>query len=342
MVNTSDKKDFNPNGIGLKNGNFIGLPFTEETAKIVLLPVSWDVTVSYGEGTAFAPQAILDASSQLDLYDMDVKDAWERGIFFQPVNKELLEIRNKLRPKASKYIEFLEQGGDIECNGEIKNLLSEINAECEAMNDFVYKASKRLLDSGKVVGLVGGDHSTPLGYFIALAEKYENFGILHFDAHMDLRYAYEGLTYSHASVFRNVLNISEIKRVVQLGVRDFCEEEVDFAEQDKRICVFLDQQIKEEQFRGITWDEQCGEIVKLLPENVYVSFDVDGLDPKLCPNTGTPVPGGLDFNQSLYLFKKIVQSGRRIIGFDVCETGASEWDANVAARIIYKLCNLVK
>ncbi|MFA5533390.1 MAG: arginase family protein, partial [Mariniphaga sp.] len=82
------------------------------------------------------------------------------------------------------------------------------------------------------------------------------------------------------------------------------------------------------------------EIIEKLPEQVYISFDIDGLDPKLCPHTGTPVPGGLDFPEAVYLLKRLTESGRRIIGFDVCETGNNEWDANVAARIIYKICNL--
>jgi agmatinase len=110
--------------------------------------------------------------------------------------------------------------------------------------------------------------------------------------------------------------------------------------EEERISVFFDQELKENRFNGKTWNVQCGEIVEELPELVYISFDIDGLDPKLCPNTGTPVPGGLDFPEAVFLLKKVVESGRKIIGFDVCETGNNEWDANVAARIIYKLCNL--
>lgn len=340
MSDTPGNKEFNPNGVGLKNGNFIGLPFTEQTAEIVLLPVPWDVTVSYGEGTALAPATILDASYQLDLFDLDVKDGWKRGIYFQPVNNSVLAIRNDLRPVAAKYIDYLERGGNGTEKDEMRAILNEINAQCEAMNYFVYRESKKLLDAEKIVGLVGGDHSTPLGFLKALSEKYERFGVLHFDAHMDLRNAYEGFTYSHASVFYNALKIPEIKKVVQVGIRDFCDEEFKLAENDERVSVFFDQKLKEEQYKGETWNEQCDEIIADLPGNVYVSFDMDGLDPKLCPNTGTPVPGGPDFAEASYLFKKIVESGRRIIGFDVSETGNAEWDANVAARIIYKLCCL--
>lgn len=340
MSDTPGNKDFNPNGVGLRNGNFIGLPFTEQTAEIVLLPVPWDVTVSYGEGTAFAPEAILEASTQLDLFDLDVKDAWKRGIYFKPVNESVLGIRDEIRSAAAEYINFLEKGGDISENSAIQSVLHEINTQCESMNYFVYRESKKLLDAGKIVGLIGGDHSTPMGYLKALSEKYERFGVLQIDAHMDLRTAYEGFTYSHASIFYNALQLPEMKKLVQVGIRDFCDEEFDLAEKDDRLFVFFDQKLKEEQYKGANWNEQCDEIIAGLPGNVYVSFDIDGLDPKLCPYTGTPVPGGLEFSQASFLFKKIIESGRRIIGFDVCETGNAEWDANVAARIIYKLCCL--
>uniref|UniRef100_UPI0032168EE9 agmatinase family protein n=1 Tax=uncultured Draconibacterium sp. TaxID=1573823 RepID=UPI0032168EE9 len=340
MSNTPGNMKFNPNGVGVKNGNFIGLPFTVENAEVVLLPVPWDVTVSYGDGTALGPNAILEASSQLDLFDLDVNDGWEKGIYFQQVNAAVLERRNVIRPKATKYIEFLENGGDISANAEMSELLDEINTECEAFNFFVYRESKKLLDAGKLVGLVGGDHSTPLGYLKALSEKYSDIGVLHIDAHMDLRSAYEGFTYSHASIFNNALQLSAIKKMVQVGIRDCCDEEVELAATDERVHVFFDQHLKEEEFNGASWNSQCEDIIADLPGNVYISFDVDGLDPKLCPSTGTPVPGGLGFNQAIFLFKKIVESGRKIIGFDVCETGNDEWDANVAARIIYKLCLL--
>ncbi len=340
MSETLENKDFNPNGVGLKNGNFIGLPFNENTAEVVLFPVPWDVTVSYGEGTAEAPEKILEASSQLDLFDLDVKDAWKRGIYFQPVSEAVMKIRNQLRPKAVRYIDFLENGGVVSENAEMQQTLTEINEQCEAMNFFVYRETKKLLDAGKIVGLIGGDHSTPLGYLTALTEKYERFGVVQIDAHLDLRNAYEGFTYSHASVFYNAVQMPEIKKLAQIGIRDCCDEEVELTENNDRIEVHFDQQLKDEQFKGATWDEQCDEIISELPGNIYISFDVDGLDPKLCPQTGTPVPGGLEYNQVVFLFKKILESGRRIIGFDVCETGNAEWDANVAARIIYKLCCL--
>lgn len=336
-MNTSE---FNSSGIGLKNGNFIGLPFTEETARIILLPVPWDVTVSYGDGTSMAPEAICEASLQLDLFDADVHDAWKLGINMLPSDKILLLKNGKLRKKAASYIDFLENGGKVSDNSEMEKIQEEINRECGNLNKWVFDKTEEFLKKGKLVGLVGGEHSVPLGYIKALSEKHGEFGILHIDAHMDLRNSYEGLTYSHASIFYNVLKEKSVSRFVQVGIRDYCDEEIEMVNNDERISVFFDQDLKENRFNGKLWTEQCDEIVAKLPELVYISFDVDGLDPKLCPNTGTPVPGGLEYFEALFLIKKVVESGRKIIGFDVSETGNSEWDANVAARIIYKLCNL--
>jgi agmatinase len=341
MNSTAQKPEFNPSGVGLKNGNFIGLPFTEETARLVLLPVPWDVTVSYSEGTALGPEAIREASSQLDLFDPDVENAWKLGIYMRPGDQTILKKRNELRQLAWPYINFLEKGGKVAEELSMRKALNGINLGSSKMNDWVFKQSKKLMDSGKLIGIVGGDHSVPLGFIKALAENYSDFGILQIDAHLDLRESYEGFTFSHASIFNNVLQQKAVSKLVQVGIRDYCEEEIEVVENNEdRVAVFFDQELKENRFDGKTWNVQCGEIVEQLPERVYISFDIDGLDPKLCPNTGTPVPGGLDFPEAVFLLKKVVESGRKIIGFDVCETGNNEWDANVAARIIYKLCNL--
>jgi agmatinase len=341
MNSLSERTDFNPSGVGLKNGNFIGLPYNETTANIILVPVPWDVTVSFGEGTASGPQAILDASVQLDLYDPDVQDAWKLGIYMEPVDQEFIERKQSLRVKAAAYIDFIEKGDPASEDRSMQQLLDEVNVGCDEMNKWVYTKTRKIIEAGKTVGLVGGDHSVPLGYLQALGEKYESFGVLHIDAHMDLRNSYEGFTWSHASIFYNALQQQQISKLVQVSIRDFCDEEMEVVqEESKRIKVFTDFDLKENSFLGVNWNEQCGKIIEELPQLVYVSFDMDGLDPKLCPHTGTPVPGGLEFQEAIFLLKKLAESGRKIIGFDVCETGNHPWDANVGARIIYKLSNL--
>ncbi|MCB0664039.1 MAG: agmatinase family protein, partial [Saprospiraceae bacterium] len=322
MSNKSSKiEQFDPNGVGLKNGHFIGLPFVEEEASIVLVSVPWDVTVSYADGTATGPQNILEASTQLDLYDPDVNDAWKMGIFMCPPTEQTLESNRELRAMAKSYIDYLEEGKKLKKNEEMRLHLDAVNEGCENLKKLVKKRTSKLLDQGKLVGIVGGEHSVPLGFLEALAEKHKAFGVLQIDAHMDLRKAYEGFTYSHASIFYNALEIKNIKSLVQVGIRDYCDEEVKVAKGDPRVDVHFDQDLKEQLYTGRSWEKICKRIIKKLPEKVYISFDIDGLIPSLCPNTGTPVPGGLEFAEAMYLIKTLVKSGRKIIGFDLCETG---------------------
>lgn len=333
---------FDPSGVGLKNGHFIGLPFDETDAEVVLLSVPWDVTVSSGEGTATGPSNILECSSQLDLFDPGIPNAWKMGLFMRPPNDYWVRRNEELRPLAKKYISFLEEGGKIAGNKEMEKALEEINQSCENLKNWVYLESRQLMEAGKLVGIVGGEHSVPLGFLQALAERHGSFGILQIDAHMDLRDAYEGFTYSHASIFFNALRLPQVSRLVQAGIRDYCEAEWELAlESGQRVQVFTDRAIREMQFEGARFAEIVQSIIQSLPELVYISFDIDGLDPSLCPNTGTPVPGGLQFAEAQFLIQQLLDSGKTIIGFDLCETGGAgnEWDGNVGARILYKLAN---
>ena len=335
---------FDPNGVGLQNGHFIGLPFDESDARVVLLPVPWDATVSFGEGTSTGPANILECSPQLDLFDPDIPNAWQMGLFMRPVNEYWLRRNEELRPLARRYIEFLEAGGDPAADQEMGKILDEINQSCENLKNWVYLETRQLMEAGKLVGIVGGEHSVPLGYLQALAERYPSFGILQIDAHADLREAYEGFTYSHASIFFNALRIPQVSRLVQVGIRDYCEAEWDLArESGVRVQVYTDQSIRETQYEGSSFHDICQSIVRSLPELVYISFDIDGLEPGLCPNTGTPVPGGLQFSEAMHLLKQVLESGKTIIGFDLCEVGGlgNEWDGNVGARVLYKLANVM-
>ena len=335
---------FDPSGVGIKNGHFIGLPFTEEDAKIILLPVPWDVTVSFADGTSTGPQNILECSSQLDLYDPDLPDAWKMGIYMRHLDLFWLNRNTELRPEAEAYIDFIENGGNTKTDVHFKDILEKINGASEQLKNWVLEETTKLLDEGKKVGIVGGEHSVPLGYLEALSKKYKIFGVLQIDAHQDLRKAYEGFTYSHASIFYNALQIENISQLIQVGIRDNCDEEMQLVEENKsRIKVWTDQFIKEGIFKGINYYELCQKIIAPLPHHVYISFDIDGLTPELCPNTGTPVPGGLSFTEAIFLIKAVVASGREIIGFDLCEVAGIEndWDGNVGARVLYKLCNLM-
>jgi len=333
-----DLENFDPNGPGINN-NLFGLPFTKDNAKVVIVPVPWEVTVSYRGGTASGPEAILHASSQIDLFHRDIHDIWKLGITMLPVSSSIYDENKILRSLAESHIQSLENRTETEAN---KIITDKINEACENLNIYIKNTCKQLLREGKLVGILGGDHSTPLGFLRALSEKYDRFGILQIDAHADLRKAYEGFQYSHGSIMFNALKLPAVGKIVQVGIRDFCEEEMQMMQRAAgRVKTFFDSDIKEDHYRGKSWAVQCEEIIKELPDLIYISFDIDGLNPKLCPHTGTPVPGGFELEQLSYLLKQIVKSGKKIIGFDLCEVapGSNEWDANVGARTLWELCN---
>lgn len=335
---------FNPNDLGDPNANIYGLPFTCEEAEVVIIPVPWDVTVSYSDGTANGPEAVFNASFQVDLFEPAVKDAWKIGLAMEEISEELKSRAEILRKGAKAYIDVLTNGGDPSKSELVEKILLQVNAGSELLNAWVKERCLEWMNKGKLVALLGGDHSTPFGLMQALAEKYSSFAILQIDAHADLRKAFEGFTYSHASIMYNALTIPQVSKLVQVGIRDFCQEEFELIQNSNgRVKTFFDRDLRHAQFEGKTWALQVDEIIATLPENIYISFDIDGLDPKLCPNTGTPVAGGFEFEQAAYLIQQVAKSGKKIIGLDLNEVspGEDEWDANVGARMLFRMCNLM-
>jgi agmatinase len=338
--------DFDPNSVGIASNNIFGLPTTEDNAKLILLPIPWEVTVSYRNGTAKGPEKIVEASYQIDMCDLDAMNYWKEGYFMPEMDKTIIKKNDYLRHCAELIISNLSEGNETCDNNQLQKKLDEINKGGEDLKVWIYNKAMELFAKDKYVALVGGDHSTPLGLMKAAGEHFGDFGILQIDAHADLRKAYEGFTYSHASIMYNVLQeVPQMKKLVQVGIRDFCDEEYDLMQSEPRIKTFFDNHIKAREYEGETWKQICDDIISHLPQQVYISFDIDGLDPKLCKNTGTPVQGGFETEQIQYLFKKVVESGRRIIAFDLNEVSCGEdsqdsIDASVGARILYRMCNL--
>ncbi|MBM3918011.1 MAG: agmatinase family protein [Sphingomonadales bacterium] len=335
--------DFDPDAPGQQNGRLFGLQVDPADAEVVIVPVPWDVTVSYADGTADGPEAILKASLQLDLEDDYLPEAWTYSMALTEVQSYWRDRSQDWRKKCRKYIKWLEKGSDAEKKAEMHALRDEINEKCAFLHQWVYQEARSWLERGKVVGVLGGEHSVPLGLLMALSERYAEeggFGILQIDAHFDLRDAYEGLTYSHASIMHNALQLPGVKRLVQVGIRDYSAAEKLRASTDPRIVVFFDHELKRDEYEGTLWKITCKRIIDALPARVYVSYDIDGLNSVYCPHTGTPVPGGLEFRAVHYLLAELHSSGRTIIGFDLCEVSPGErtdWDANVGARVLYRL-----
>lgn len=337
---------FDPSQPGLADQSIFGLPFTADESDIIIIPVPWEVTVSYGAGASEGPAAILEASFQVDLHHQEFPELWKLGMYLD-LDAHTAKWDNnskKYKALAQPIIEALEAGETISEIPALQNDLDNINMVCRELMDEVRERTLYWMDRGKKVVLLGGDHSTPLGYYEALASKHDDFGILHLDAHMDLRVAYEGFTYSHASIMYNTLKLPQVTKIVQVGIRDFCKQEVDVAQAaSNRVVVHTDMDLKSETFIGKTWQQQCDEIIKALPQKVTISFDIDGMYPWYCPNTGTPVPGGFSFEQATYLLSKLGESGKEIIGFDLVEVapGEDDWDGNVGARMLYHMCGVL-
>lgn len=346
-MNKQEKiENFDPSQPGLADQSIFGLPFTAEESDIIIIPVPWEVTVSYGGGASEGPNAILEASFQVDLHHQKFPELWKLGIFLDLNSQtEKWESDSKTyKTLAQTIIEALENGEVIQNHPDLQSNLDQINKLCGELNHQVKARVLYWIQKGKKVVLLGGDHSTPLGYYEALATLHDDFGILHLDAHMDLRTAYEGFTYSHASIMYNALQLPQISKIVQVGIRDFCKQEVETVfEQGQRVIVHTDMDLKAETFNGISWEQQCRQIIAALPQKVTISFDIDGLYSWYCPNTGTPVPGGLSFEQATYLFDQLADSGKEIIGFDLVEvaSGENDWDGNVGARMLYHMCGVL-
>ncbi|MGO1243087.1 MAG: agmatinase family protein [Sphingobacterium sp.] len=335
-------KNFDPSQPGLADATIFGLPFTADESEIIVVPVPWEVTVSYGAGASLGPKAIFDASFQVDLLHEEFPDLWKAGIFMDEISEDCLFESKRLKALAQPIIESLEHGEDVQSLPVLNANQDAINRASASLNKHIEERVQSWMAQGKKVILLGGDHSTPLGYYNALAANCANFGILHFDAHMDLRDAYEGFTYSHASIMFNTIKLPQVTKLIQVGVRDFCEQEVALAKESEKIHVFTDAYLKSKQFEGDNWQSQVDHIINLLPEHVAISFDIDALYQWYCPNTGTPVPGGLSYEQVTYMLSKLATSNKKIIGIDLVEVapGDDEWDGNVGARLLFHLCGI--
>jgi agmatinase len=327
---------FDPNAAASADSGIFGLPFSAEDSRIVLIPVPFEATTSYGGGTSNGPLAILEASKQVDLFDIETGKPYQAGITMLDESAEVRAWNDQAKALA---LPIIESGGrDID-----PRALKAVNDFSEKVNAYVYQTTKQWLTQRKIVGVVGGDHSTPYGAIQAYAEAFPGLGVLHLDAHADLREAYEGFTWSHASIMHNVMTrLPNVAKLVQVGIRDFGEAEFDMIQMSEgRIHTFFDARLARARLDGMPWREQVDMIVQELPNTVYLSWDIDGLDPVLCPSTGTPVPGGLTFHQACSLLEGVVRAGKKIVGFDLNEVApsanGSEWDGNVAARLLYKM-----
>ncbi len=329
---------FDPNAAADLSLGIFGLPFSREQAELVVVPVPFEATVSYGGGTEQGPAAVREASAQVDLFDRRFGEVWQAGICQEEPDDRFTKWGREARKLAAPIIE---RGGAEATDGKA---VARVDSLCAQANALVHERAAAVLSEGRVPCLLGGEHAVSLGAIRACAEAHGTIGVLQLDAHMDLRPAFEGFRYSHASVMHNTLEeLAGVTQLVQVGIRDLSRGETEYAAmQGDRVHTHYDDDLFDRLAQGEGFAASCARIIKPLPERVYVTFDIDGLDPSLCPNTGTPVPGGLGFREASLLLHTLAVSGRRIVGCDLVEVApgaeGNRWDANVGARVLFRLC----
>lgn len=273
-------------------------------SKIVIVSAPYEHTVSYGSGTSNGPKSIIDASQYVEFYD----DEFDTEICF------------------SEKIATLHPVDLTNCYDEkmLEKLENEIN---------------KLLSDNKFVVTLGGEHTISIATIQAHFKKYPKMSILHFDAHSDLRDEYQSTKYSHASFMARVSEFFPNDKITQVGIRAQCIEENRFIKEHK-INTFYASAIR----RGLHGQDWQTQIVNTLQKEIYITFDVDYFDPAIMPTTGTPEPDGFLYNETIEIFRKIREAGKKIIGFDVVELSPVETIHHTnltTARLIYKLLNIV-
>lgn len=337
---------FDPDAAAASGSGPFGLDHSAEDALIQILPVPFDATTSYRDGTAAGPEAILAATHQVELADLVFGKPYLAGLHWLEADPRIAAWNREAREYAEP---ILARGGVIDGDPDLMRALERVNALGAKVNELVEERTTQLLEAGKRPLIVGGDHSVPYGAICAAARKHPGLGILHFDAHADLRVAFEGFRWSHASILHNVLeDAHELEALLQVGLRDVGQAEVERIHSDPRVHAVFDHEWANARLAGQDLVSFVRDQIALLPETVWVTFDIDGLDPILCPGTGTPVPGGLDWNETGLWLKTLADSGRTIVGADLVEVRPSEcapdedsWDAIVGARLLYRLAALL-
>ena len=287
--------------------NFLALPRASSSfndSRIVILPAPLEHTVSYGQGTKNGPGAIIKASQFVEFYD----EEFRRELCFQAGIATLPALR--LAGKSGS-----------------------------AAISLIQTAVTDLLEREKFVVTLGGEHTISLAPVLAYAARYPDLSVLQFDAHSDLRDSYQGSKYSHACVMARIAEVIPPNRIVQVGIRAQCAEEARFIE-DRKVNTLYAHEI-----RGGSYFTSPGgwqrEVVDRLTDHVYVTFDVDGLDPSIMPSTGTPEPNGLFWAETVEVLR-MVGEHRSIVGFDVVELaprkGVTHPDLT-AAKLTYKIMN---
>ena len=284
------------------------LPFRPaDECRFHIIPVPCEASVSYGGGTALGPEAIVEASSQLEVWTGRAEPS-RQGIFTWPA---------------------------VNCAGQTECVLERIEQAVHTALGQGPQTGADMATMPTVPVVLGGEHTVSLGVLRALQKRYGSLGIIHFDAHADLRDVYEGTPLSHACVMRRAVQDLGLP-LYQIGVRSLSPEEERYRREQN--IGHLD--AREAKFPGFP---ASFALPDTFPHNVYLSFDVDALDSSLMPATGTPEPGGLFWWDALELVERSLQ-GRCCLGFDVVElapVASLHAPTYAAARLVYEIMGIL-
>jgi agmatinase len=279
---------------------------------------------------ADAPRAVLAASHQVALHDPLLADHWRHGIAMAPTDPAFA----LLRAEAAEHAPSRHGARGSVADDDALAHLDAIGAQVDR---HVRDAVAAILDRGAIPGVLGGSQAAAFGAISALAERSPGFGILHIDAQPDLRPSHRGASWGSSTwMLRVCEQLPGVHHVVQVGVRDITPAEAMYIGASPKITAYTDHELAWEMASGETWMRIAARALRALPERVWVSFDVDGLDPSLCRSTPAPVPGGIGWREAQLLLQLVAQD-HTIVGFDLCEVGSNPYDAHIGARLLYRL-----
>lgn len=310
-----------------------------DKADVVIISTPWSVTSDFGRGATYTPDAIIEASVKSGIYDALSGVSLAGRISTVEINYDIQELSEHLGREAERVKHYGADASSLMTEHYARKV-AHIDEGFATMQQSTYEEVKRYAEQGKCVAVIGGDHSVAYGAVKAIAECHGGVGVLFIDAHADFCQG-EPFRFTHRSIARNIIeDISLVERLVAVGVRDISPEEALSIESSPKSEIFLAERLASERFEGRSWGELCREIVERLPQQVYISFDIDALKIEFCHNTNAPVPGGMTFDEVIYLINSVVESGRKIVGFDISEIVPNleyTMDATVGARLLSKM-----
>ena len=274
------------------NKYFFDTKFSYKVSKVIVLPFPFDGSTSYRHLSQKAPFSILNASTQLDLFDIDYGNIYKQRIYMEKISISIIRINNYVL-KLCKYL--------YSSHYQKIHLINKINNLMNINNKFIYQWTLKIFLDKKIPVILGGEHSLPFGVIQAFFFFLKKISILHIDAHADIHYLYHNIHYSHASIIRNILKyLKNIAHIIQLSIRDMSYCEYSFICLSNSIFIIYSKYIRKYKIHGsinVIFDY----VIKKLNQYVYITIDIDGLDIIYCPSTGTPVPEGLPLNYILLI-----------------------------------------